>query len=291
MRKTFLAAAAALLFLLPVASAHAAPLGPYDPHERDEFRFRWGEGFSTRYDDYFSSPRPNRKAWQNQAYVYGEYSGYDWSVALRGGAATFSTSGMTEYDPFPFLGIAGKLLVWSDPTGTWSVGATATFDQAAPFDTGGSRPGRITGLVNASTGLGVQKRLDDRRIAYGGPVYSLGGFSVSPRYTVLDNNVPVRPSDSYYKVKNNVGLHGGMRWTLPGIDLQAEGGLTLGGLSAAVSFRLPLEGGPASLLPRSIRELFEGTSDRPREEKDGWREGPVRDDGPAEIPGEGEGER
>jgi hypothetical protein len=79
-------------------------------------------------------------------------------------------------------------------------------------------------------------------------------------------------------------------WTLPGIDLQAEGQLTKGAVSAGVTFRLPLEGGPASVFPRSIREIFRGWGDRPKEEKDGRFRGPIRDDGPEEIPpAEGEG--
>lgn len=135
--------------------------------------------------------------------------------------------------------------------------------------------------------MAVQHRRDERVAVYGGPFVILSGFTWSPRFTVDDDNVvtpPVRPGGTYFKVANYAGLHGGVAWTLPGIDLAAEGQATAGGFTAAVSFRLPLDGGPASLVPRSLRELFAGWGDRPAEEKDGPLGSPLRDDGPAEVP-------
>jgi hypothetical protein len=291
MRKTLLAAAAALLFLLSAGTALAAPLGAFDPAGRDEYRYRWGGGFSAGSQDFFSSPLPDRSLWQNRAYLFGEYIGYDWSFALRGGATTFSSDGSTEWDPVPYVGGTGKVLVWAPPGNPWSVGFTVAFDQAFPFDTGGSRPSRISGLYTAVAGLGIQKQHTERQVVYGGPIYTLSGFKSSPRYKVPTDNAlepPVDPGADYYKNEGHVGLHGGSAWRLQGIDLQAEAQVTMEGASVELSFRLPLQGEPVSLVPRSLRELFGGLGERPREEKDDWFMSPERDDGPEEISGKGE---
>ncbi|HEY3489215.1 MAG TPA: hypothetical protein VGK27_03710 [Candidatus Deferrimicrobiaceae bacterium] len=238
--KQIAAVAILLLALLSGGAAHAiGPLGTLPPKTEELGSLSLSGGYilgETR----LLPKKPDYvpiKARQNHYYVQAAQESFGWEWALRLGMADFGDGKQFEagYRPFGGIGLKGNLA--GDRFSERGLLASFRADVYTGYRTKGVTvaPGlvadvHIRDLWDVEGGLiGYQRT--GRLTVYGGPFLR---YVEAKMYRAT--SVPIgtqMTEDSYYKLKNNLGLAGGVSWALGDTRLGFEAGASSGSYSAA----------------------------------------------------------